>query len=107
MLAIIRIKGNVGAKKVMLSTLKMLGLKKKNSLAILPRSDSIIGMIKKVENMVTWGEPSEELIETLKDKKIINLKPPKGGFKSTRKFYPKGDLGHRGKEITSLIKKMM
>ena len=107
MLAVIRIKGKTGIRKEMADTLKMLGLKNRNTLAILPRSDSIIGMIKKVESMVTWGELSEELLEEFKDKKTTRLKPPKTGFKSTRIFYPKGDLGYRGKEINKLLKKMM
>ena len=107
MLAIIRIKGNVGMKKDIGSTLRMLGLKKRNNLVILPRSDAILGMIKKAESKVTWGELSEDLEEKLKDKKKIQLKPPKGGFKATRIFYPKGDLGYRGKNINNLIKKMM
>jgi ribosomal protein L30/L7E len=107
MLAVIRIKGKTGIRKEISDTLRMLGLKDRNNLAILPRTDSILGMIKKVESMVAWGELSEELIEKFKDKRTIKLKPPKGGLISVRRFYPKGDLGYRGKEINALIKKMI
>lgn len=107
MLAVIRIKGKIGVRKSVADTLKMLGLKEKNAIAILPRSDSITGMLKKVENMIAWGELSEELLGTFKGRKVFGLKPPKGGFKSIRKPYPKGDTGYRGKEINELIKKMM
>ncbi|MCS7123411.1 MAG: 50S ribosomal protein L30 [Candidatus Aenigmarchaeota archaeon] len=41
-----------------------------------------------------------------KFKKVFKLRPPKGGFKSIKKHYPEGDLGYRGKEINSLLKKM-
>ena len=106
-LAVIRIKGKVGVRREVADTLRMLGLKDKNTMALLPRSDSILGMIKKVDSMVTWGELSEELVEKFKDKKTIGLKPPKHGHKSIRKFYPKGDLGYRGNEINELIKRMI
>jgi hypothetical protein len=86
-------------------------LKKTNTAAILPRTDSIIGMIKKVEDFVTWGELSKELEEKIKgekkDRKIFHFNPPKKGLVSIKKRFPKGDLGYRGKEINSLIKRMM
>jgi ribosomal protein L30/L7E len=98
MLAAIRIKGRVGNRKVIDDTLHM---------AILPRTDSIIGMLKKVEHMITWGEADEEMLSKFKDKKIINLKPPSKGFRSVKQPYPKGDTGYRGKEINQLIKRMV
>lgn len=108
MLGVIRLKGSIKVRGDIVDTLNMLGLKKKNHLAILPRNDAIIGMIKKVENVVTWGELSKELEEQINgDKKLINLKSPKKGFKSLHKYYPKGDLGYRGKAINDLIKRMM
>ena len=106
MLAVIRIKGTVGIRNEIKETLRMLGLKKKNTLVIVPRSDSIVGMLKKVENVVTWGEVSDSLASELKNKKT-RLKPPKKGFRSLKLRYPKGDLGYRGKEIDNLIKRMM
>jgi ribosomal protein L30/L7E len=107
MLAAIRIKGRVGNRKVIDDTLHMLGMKKPNTMAILPRTDSIIGMLKKVEHMITWGEADEEMLSKFKDKKIINLKPPSKGFRSVKQPYPKGDTGYRGKEINQLIKRMV
>ncbi|MCX6818998.1 MAG: uL30 family ribosomal protein [Candidatus Aenigmarchaeota archaeon] len=107
MLAVVRIRGKPGTRKEIADTLRLLGLKEMNNLAILPRTESILGMIKKTESKVAWGELSEELIERFKDKRTVKLKPPKGGLKSVRRFYPKGDLGYRGKEINELIKKMI
>lgn len=37
----------------------------------------------------------------------FRLSPPSGGFKSVRHAYPSGDNGYRGKEIVSLIERMM
>jgi len=48
-----------------------------------------------------------KIIDGFGKKKVIPLKPPKGGFRSVRTNYPKGDLGYRGKAINDLIKKMM
>ena len=107
MIAVIRIRGSIGMKKELLETLNMLGLKKANTLSVLPRSDSIIGMIKKAEHLVTWGEISKENIEKMGKNKTMNLKPPKGGFRSVRTRYPKGDTGYRGEKINDLINKMM
>lgn len=107
MLAVIRLRGNIGIRKELSDTMKMLGLRRVNTLAILPRTDSIIGMIKKVEDFVAWGELSKELEERLKGKKVFRLNPPKKGLRSIKLRYPKGDLGYRGKEIDDLIKRMM
>jgi len=107
MLAVIRLRGNIGLKKELSDTMRMLGLKKTNAMAILPRTDSIIGMIKKVEDFVTWGELSKELEEEFKNKKVFHLNPPKKGLVSIKKRFPKGDLGYRDKEINDLIKRMM
>lgn len=105
MLAVIRLRGSVGVKHDIENTLKMLGLKRKHAMAILPRTDALLGMIRKAENLVTWGELDDELLGKLPKK--ARLKPPPKGFKNIKKPYPKGDLGYRGKEINELIKRMM
>ncbi len=120
MIAAIRMRGVVGARKEAEDTLRMLGLKKKYNLAMLPRNDSILGMIKKAEHMLTWGEVDNELMKELKEKYgkpidaqsasfsvKINLKPPRKGLKSVKKRWPKGDVGYRGAAINDLIKRMM
>jgi large subunit ribosomal protein L30 len=40
-------------------------------------------------------------------KNVFRLNPPSGGYKSVLEFYPKGALGNRGKEINSLLKRMI
>lgn len=106
MFAVIRLRGITGTRKQVEDTLRMLGLRRKHTLVILPRTDSILGMIKKVEPMVTWGEISDELTSKL-GVKSVRLKPPAKGFRAIKKPYPKGDLGYRGKEINELIKRMV
>ena len=110
MIAAIRMRGVVGARKEAEDTLRMLGLKKKYSLAMLPKNDSVIGMIRKAEHMLAWGEADNELMKELKEKygsEKINLKPPRKGLKSIKKRWPKGDVGYRGAAINDLIKRML
>jgi len=110
-LAVVRIRGEVKVSDEIEDTLKMVGLKKRNTVSILPKNDSIIGMIRKIEDFVAWGEASEEIVNKLKEKdkgkNIFHLSSPKKGLKSVKKRYPKGDLGYRGEEINKLIERMI
>ena len=38
---------------------------------------------------------------------VFRLRPPSKGFRSVKEFYPKGDLGYRGKEINDLLRRMI
>ena len=40
-------------------------------------------------------------------KPVLRLTPPSKGFRTIMNSYPKGALGYRGKEINSLIRKMI
>ena len=104
MIAAVRIRGTVNVRKDTQDTMRMLGLKKKHSLAILPETDSIKGMLKKADNYLAWGEVSNEFAEKLKNAK---LKPPKKGIRAVKQRWPKGDLGYRGKEIEKLLERML
>lgn len=61
---VIRIKGSVKARKDHLDTLEMLNLRRANWATIVPRTPSYEGVLKKVEHMITWGEPSLKTIKT-------------------------------------------
>lgn len=109
-LAILRVRGRVGVRKDVERTMRMLGLHTKHALALMPKSSEIMGMIKKSEDYVTWGEVSKDLLEMLKEKgkgNVYRLAPPRGGFKTLKKRWPKGDLGYRGNNINDLIKRML
>ncbi len=107
MLAAIRLKGEIKARSEIKDTLRMLGLKKKLSLFVLPNNPQTTGMLKKCQSFVARGELSAEMEKKFGAKKIIALRPPKGGFKSLKQMYPKGDLGYRGEAINEMIKRMM
>ncbi len=105
-LAAVLLRGHIKMNKQHRDTLKMLGLKKINTVVLLPENQIFKGMLKKVEGFVAWGEMSKELEHQLSSAKRHHVKPPKKGFKSLKKHYPKGNLGYNGSEINNLIKRM-
>jgi large subunit ribosomal protein L30 len=70
--------------------------------------------LKEITNFESFDKFANALLEgkvKLKDFENINpvfkLTPPSKGFKSIKEYYPKGDLGYRGKEINELIERMI
>ncbi len=107
MLAAIRLKGEMKVRRDIKDTMQILGLKKKLSMVVLNEEPQFIGMLRKSQDFITWGELSDEMEKQLAGKKNVPIKPPKGGFRSLKLMYPKGDLGYRGKEINAMIKRMI
>ncbi len=149
----IRIRGTTLARQDVIDTLHMLNLTRANHCVILPKNASTVGMLQKVQNYITWGEVTPELIARmllkrgrikgdknlsdayiksnsgfsslwdfaqavgagkarLKDvkglKPVLRLHPPRKGYRSVKlPFVSGGDLGDRGKEIESLIGRMI
>lgn len=124
-IAVIRIKGQTKLNSGIKDTLKILRLNKKFTCVVLNQTPSILGLIKKVKDCVTFGEIHEETFKLLKEKrgkktkdkegkevykKFFRLHPPKGGFerKGTKvSFTAGGVLGDRKEKINDLIKKML
>lgn len=115
MIAIIRIKGQVGLRREIKETFNRLGLKKKYSCVVLekPKKEEL-GMIKKVRNFVAFGEINDETFKKLveargkKSKKFFRLHPPRGGIESKKHFgVGKGVLGNNKTEINKLIERML
>jgi large subunit ribosomal protein L30 len=124
-IAVIRIKGQTNLRKEIKYTLDLLGLDRKFSCVVLDGTPSILGMMKKLKDSVTFGELNEETFSLLKEKrgkktkdkegkeihkKFYRLHPPKGGFerKGTKvAFAAGGVLGDRKEKINELIKRMI
>ena len=115
-IAVVRIRGLVTIRRDIKDTLDMLRLYRKNYCVILEDKPSVIGMLKKINDYVTWGEIDEATLKLLaekrgeKDKKFFRLQPPRKGFerKGIKKpFSVGGALGYRGEKISDLIKRMM
>ena len=103
-------------KKEVKDTLNMLKLYKQNYCVVVEASPSIMGMLKKVQSYITWGDVDEETLALLKEKRqekektFYRLHPPIKGFE--RKgikipFRQGGALGNRREKINDLIKKMI
>ena len=103
MLAVVRLKSSIGTEKHVKKTLDILKLNRINTLVIVP--DQSKGMIKKVDDVVAWGEVSDGFLKKIGSKK--HLKAPRKGLKSLKKKFPKGSLGYHGKDIEKLIERMV
>lgn len=114
-IAVVLIRGLVGVRHDHKLTLQSLNLHKKHACVILESTPVVMGMLKKVQDYVTFGEVSEETIKALDEKRQKNekgvyfLAPPVGGFerKGIKKaFTVGGALGDR-KDMNALLAKMM
>lgn len=114
-MAVIRIRGNNKIRADIKDTLSMLKLYKKNSCVILQATPSIMGMIFKIKDYVTWGEIDDDTLKALEEKKgkenkFFALNPPRGGFEKKGikvAFAAGGTTGYRKDKINELIKKMI
>ncbi len=68
-IAVVRIRGANKLKQKIDETMRMIRLYNKNSCIIVPSTDSIIGMLAKVKDYVTWGEIDEETFKLLLEKR--------------------------------------
>lgn len=68
-IAVVRIKGNVRVPLIVQDTLERLNLSKKNNLVFLENKDSILGMVKKVKDYVTYGEVDKKYVDEIFEKK--------------------------------------
>ncbi|MEM2103383.1 MAG: 50S ribosomal protein L30 [Candidatus Bathyarchaeia archaeon] len=64
-LAVVRVRGTISAPMQVRETLKMLNLKRNNYAVLIDNRPSFLGMLKTVQNFVTWGEASKETVTSL------------------------------------------
>jgi large subunit ribosomal protein L30 len=117
-IAAMRIKGQFAVAEGFKPTLEMLGLDRKNACVVLEDTPNNMGMIKKVQDFITYGEINKDVLAKLEKKKepvsktktkiVFNLPNPKGGFKHVKKGYNEGgDLGYRGEKINELLERVI
>ncbi len=120
MIAVIRIKGQIGLKSKVKETLERLRLRKKYVCVVFDKpNDAQMGMVKKVKDFIAFGEIDDATYKKLvgtrgkKDikgnlKPFFRLHPPRGGIDAKKHFgVKKGVLGNQGKEINKLIERML
>lgn len=89
-LAVVRIRGVIGAKREIKETLKMLHLQRNHHAVLIDNRPAYLGMLRKVQNYVTWGEASKETValllrkrgRTVGDKKLDDEYAKKVGYES-------------------------
>lgn len=118
MIAIIRIKGQVGLNKDIIETFNRLRIRRKYACVVFDKpTKEQLGMIKKLKDFIAYGEISDEVYKKLVEKRgrkdekgrlkpFFRLHPPRGGIKSKFNF-PKGVLGNNKSKINELIEKML
>lgn len=117
MICIIRIRGKVGVDRDVEETMFRLRLRKKYSCVVIEKpSKEQIGMIKKIENFVAYGEIDESTYKLLIEKRgkkvnanmkpFFSLHPPRKGINS-KIHYPKGVLGNHKNKINELLERML
>ena len=115
MIAVIRIKGQVGLDKKIVETFNRLKLRKKYSCIVIEEpTKEQIGMIEKVKNFVAYGSINDETYKKLvkarggKIKNFFRLHPPRKGIESKKHFgVGKGVLGDNKEKINDLIVRML
>ena len=86
----IKVRGNISAQREARETLELLHLSKSNHAVLIENSPSMIGMLRRVQSYVTWGEiPSETIAALLTkrgrlagDNKMTEEYAQKAGYKS-------------------------
>ena len=68
-LAVVRIRGIVNVRKEVEDTLRMLNLQRNCHATLIDDRPSFLGMLRKAQNIVTWGEVSKETISLLLKKR--------------------------------------
>ena len=65
MQALVQLRGEVDMSQDVKDTLKMLNVHNVNHCALVPEEDTYRGMVTKVNDFVAYGEPSQDVLETI------------------------------------------
>jgi ribosomal protein L30/L7E len=104
-LVAVKIRGSIDASEGIQKTIESLGLTKKNKAVVMEDNESNRGMLKKAKDYITYGQVEDDVADEVKEQ--VNLSPPSGGFKSTKKQYHQGgSLGKRN-DMETLLEKML
>jgi len=114
-LAVIQVRGTIGANRELLDTLKSLNLDRKNYCVVVDNNPHYVGMLAKAKDYITWGEIDETTLKALvdkrgEDKKYFRLSPPRKGYGKKglkHSFKEGGAFGNRGAKINDLIQRML
>lgn len=115
MIAAVKVRSEVDARKKAKRVLNDLNLENTNQCVVFEDSDSVRGMLSIVKDYIAYGEISDETVELLKERNgeevensdVISLTPPTKGYKNTKKQVGQGgSLGKRD-DMDELIQRMV
>ncbi len=122
-IAIIRVRGMANIDGEVLEALDNMRLRKPHVCVIMKKTPSLLGMLQKAKDYITWGEINGITLKTLTEKRgekspddpkklkpFFRLHPPRKGFERKgikTSFANGGALGYRGTKINDLIMRMM
>jgi large subunit ribosomal protein L30 len=92
--AVVKVRGTISAQREARETLEMLRLARTNNAVLIDNRPSYMGMLYRVQNYVTWGEPTKETVALLLkkrgklagSKKLTDEAVEKLGYKSIDKL---------------------
>ena len=68
-IAVVRVRGSISAQREARETLDMLRLARTNHAVLIDNRPAFLGMLKRAQNYVTWGEASKETVALLLQKR--------------------------------------
>ena len=101
-LAVVRVRGVIGVRHDIERTLKNLRLYKKNYCVVIPKTAGYIGMIKKVNDYVTWGDIDGDMHAALMEKRAEEYKDRVSDRKGKIKYM--GFVNDNGKKIKRIFR---
>lgn len=115
MIAAIRIRGTHDVPHKIQRTMQDLNLGKRNQCVIFNDTDSIQGMLNQAKDFITYGEISDETVEAIEESKdveiehgsVVNLAPPSGGFRDTKRSVNQGGALGKRQNLDELLEKMI
>ena len=98
---VIRVRSDVGVERSIKETMHMLNLTRVNHAVLIPESDQYRGMLQKAKDYITWGEVSEDTINTLLSERgrMIGDKPVTDELVADNSEF--SDIGSLAKAIAS------
>lgn len=98
---VIRVRSDVGVERSIKETMHMLNLTRVNHAVLIPESDQYRGMLQKAKDYITWGEVSEDTINTLLSERgrMIGDKPVTDEVVADNSEF--SDIGSLAKAIAS------
>lgn len=115
MIAAIKVRGSIDARKKAQRTLEDLNLENRHECVVFEDSDSVRGMLNIAKDYIAFGKIDDETLEALEERNggelekgdSVTLAPPSGGFKDTKKQVGQGgSLGER-EDMDELVQKMV